>query len=356
MSAAFASLLERAGFDTSEPEFWQRVVLVHNWGMVPAARLDHSDATVSRGFNALVLDRRGVPTHFCKCRPPTREWIRQTNLSERISMVPALRQMVPRAWSVSSPHLHLSIAAYVPGRLLASSVPWMRASALGATMREILEGMEVISRHAAMLESDVTRSQTPVDLRAEAAWAFGTVPASLLAPRQASVIRDAIAAAGTVPRVLQHGDLWPMNILRYDGHWWLVDFEIFGRIQVPLYDVFHLARSCWALRQGRWPHAIRRARRALSLPDAQESWIGCLRSSGGVHPYPGTLAWAQSRYGLTRSQAVGTLAYYLIDVIARMYRRRVAMYLEPYVTELGVLADCLESGERFEEAFGDRAA
>jgi hypothetical protein len=32
------------------------------------------------------------------------------------------------------------------------------------------------------------------------------------------------------------------------------------------------------------------------------------------------------------------------------------MYLEPYVTELGVLAASLESGETFEEAFGDRAA
>jgi hypothetical protein len=39
-----------------------------------------------------------------------------------------------------------------------------------------------------------------------------------------------------------------------------------------------------------------------------------------------------------------------------MYRRRVQMYLEPYVIELGVLAEYLESGEMFEEAFGDRAA
>ena len=49
-------------------------------------------------------------------------------------------------------------------------------------------------------------------------------------PGRAAVARNAISAAGTVHRESRHGDLWPRNILRHDGHWWLLDFDTFGRI------------------------------------------------------------------------------------------------------------------------------
>jgi hypothetical protein len=41
----------------------------------------------------------------------------------------------------------------------------------------------------------------------------------------------------------------------------------------------------------------------------------------------------------------------LIDVAARMYRRRVPFpFVEPYLNDLAVLADSLASGETFAEA------
>jgi hypothetical protein len=344
MTSSFAALLEQAGFDTSERGFWQRVVMVHNWGMLPAEQLEEGDVMATRGFNALVLDRAGVPTHFCKCRPPTKAWIRQTALYARMSGVPALRLIIPRARDVSSRDLHMSITTYVPGWLLASRVSWMRRATLRATLCEILEEMETISRHAAVIDSE---EDPHVDLAATAAWAFDAIPSSLLAPEKASVLRATVAAAGRVGRAPQHGDLWPMNVLRYDGRWLLLDFEIFGRIQVPLYDAFHLVRSCWAMRQGWLERLVHRLPSRTTAPN----WIASLRSSS-VDPYRQTLVWARARCRLTHLEAVGALAFYLIDVAARMYLRRLRIeYVQPYLNDLGVLADTLAAGETFADAF-----
>ena len=142
MISSLASLLDQAGFDTTESGFWQRIVMVQNFAALPAKRLDEGDVMATRGFNALVLDRQGSPTFYCKCRPPTTQWVRQTDLCARMSMEPALRQMMPCAWGVSSTDLLMSISTFVPGRLFESMVSWMRAAKLGVALREILQAME----------------------------------------------------------------------------------------------------------------------------------------------------------------------------------------------------------------------
>jgi len=356
MSSDFTALLEQAGLDTRERGFWQRIVMVDNRGMLPIHWRDEADLMTLRGFNALVLDRRGVPTHYCKCRPPTREWIRQTELCTRMSMEPELRHIMPPARGVGSVDVHMSISTYVPGRVLESTVSWMRPGKLGVALREILQAMETISRHGAIADPWFFRGQTHVNLAAEAEWAFDAIPSPLLAPDQAAVVREAIAVAGTVRRVLQHGDLWPRNILRHDGHWWLVDFDTFGRTQVPMYDAFHLVRGSWALRQGRLQRVAPWTQSPVWLPRQSPSWIERLCSSTTTNVDRRTLAWACVRHGLTRVEAVGTLAFYLIDMAARMYRRRLRLqYIETYLADLSALADCLRAGETFAGAFGEEA-
>jgi hypothetical protein len=356
MISDFIALLEQAGLDTRERGFWQRVVMVDNRGMLPVHWVDAADLMSLHGFNALVLDRRGVPTHFCKCRPPTREWIRQTELCTRMSMAPELRHIMPLARGVGSVDVHMSISTYVPGRVLESTVSWMRPGKLGTALREILLAMETISRHGAIVDPGFFRGQTHVDLAADAEWAFDAIPSPMLARDQAAFVREAITAAGTVRRVLQHGDLWPRNILRHDDHWWLVDFDTFGRTQVPMYDAFHLVRSSWALRQGRLQRMTRWTQSPKWFPRRAPSWIERLRSPTTTDVDRRTLAWACVRHGLTRVEAVGTLAFYLIDVTARMYRRRLRLqYIEPYLVDLRALADCLRAGETFAGAFGEEA-
>jgi hypothetical protein len=231
----------------------------------------------------------------------------------------------------------------------------MRPAVLGVTLREILEGTDTLAQHGATLDPYVRGAHTPVDLAREAEWAFQVLSPSLVAPTRAAALRDAITAAGRVRRVLQHGDLWPMNITRYDGHWWLLDFEIFGRIQAPMYDAFHLIRSCWSLRQGRLQRIVQRARRIFAGANGTPNWIESLRSSRAPEPYRRTLAWARDRNGLTNTEAIGALAFYLIDITARMYRRKVVMgYVQPYLNEVAALADALMAGETFADALGDQ--
>jgi phosphotransferase family enzyme len=355
MRSDFASLLEQAGLDASERGFWQRVIMIDNRVLLPAKRLEEGDLMKLHGFNALILDRNGVPTHFCKCRPPTKDWIRQTEFCTRMSMEPALRHVLPSARAVGSTDLHMAISAYVPGRAFEPRVPRMRTGKLHAAIQEILLLMETIALRAVVVDPELFGGQTRINLAAEAEWAFDTIPPALFAPGQAAVVRDAISAAGTVRRVLQHGDLWPRNILWYDGHWWLLDFDTFGRIQVPLYDVFHMVRSCWVLRQGRGVIGWTLSRARLQNPSP--SWVQDLRSSATMERGQTTLAWARDRQGLTKVEAIGALAFYLVDTVARMCRRQHPMrYVAPFLSDLGILAECLEAGETLADAFGDAAS
>jgi hypothetical protein len=247
----------------------------------------------------------------------------------------------------------MSISTYVPGRLLDSMMPGLPPAELGVALREILEAAETVSTHYAIVEPAVFRGQTHIELAAEPEWAFGALPPSLLAPGQVSVVRQALASAGRVRRVLQHGDLWPRNILRHEGSWKLLDFDSFGRIQVPLYDAFHLVRHCWALRQrtrrgvGEWVRA------SAKLPNHRPSWIESLCSPGAAQVYQRTLGWARQRHGLSDAEAVGTLAFYLIDMAARMYHRPLVpmQYVEPILGDLVAFAECLVSGETLADAF-----
>jgi hypothetical protein len=103
-------------------------------------------------------------------------------------------------------------------------------------------------------------------------------------------------------------------------------------------------RQGWLLRTAQW---LRNPGASAWVPN----WIACLRSAPSSDPYRKTLAWARARHGLTNTQAVGALAFYMIDVAARMYLRRLRMdYVEPYLRDLGVLADSLASGETFANA------
>src|SRR5205085_9630516 len=66
-----------------------------------------------------------------------------------------------------------------------------------------------------------------------------------------AALRRALVRGGCLPGRLQHGDLWPGNILRHEDSWWLLDYELFAQIRVPLYDAFHLLRTSDRIRRPR---------------------------------------------------------------------------------------------------------
>jgi hypothetical protein len=64
---------------------------------------------------------------------------------------------------------------------------------------------------------------------------------------------------GTQPVILQHGDLFSGNVLSYRSQWWFVDWESFGIIDLPFYDLLTLLLSL--LREdgetpGEWEHVL----------------------------------------------------------------------------------------------------
>jgi aminoglycoside phosphotransferase (APT) family kinase protein len=60
--------------------------------------------------------------------------------------------------------------------------------------------------------------------------------------------RRLLAAAGperfqTLPVIPQHGDLYDGNLLRHSGGWYVVDWESFGMVDLPAYDLYTLLLS-----------------------------------------------------------------------------------------------------------------
>src|SRR3989442_6506944 len=112
--------------------------------------------------------------------------------------------------------------------------------------------------------------------------------------------------AGPLGRRLQHGDLFPGNIIRWAGSWWLVDLARYGWCQVPMFDAYHFVRSCCALRQdGRGARTV-------------EGWYQQLTGDGRVAATAQrTLAWVAGQAGLTAAQCIRGLAYYSVDITTR---------------------------------------
>jgi len=154
---------------------------------------------------------------------------------------------------------------------------------------------------------------------------------------QQRVLDAAIRRAGTLPRLLQHGDLWPANILGHGGAWRLLDFESFGRVQVPLYDVHHFVRTCGSLRRPR--------------SEATGGWLDRLASRDREAALcRETIRREAGELGLNAAQALGVLLYYLVDITAQFRLRGVPRsFWGPLALEVQRAADTLNASARVEE-------
>ena len=133
-----------------------------------------------------------------------------------------------------------------------------------------------------------------------------------------------------LPRQLQHGDLWPGNIIGWGGDWWLLDFEVFGRVQVPLHDVFHLLRAN--------PGPGVQTKRGLSAGPG-------VHRPGWSEPSRAVLGGFAARLGLSPAAVGGAYLYYLLEVTARLHGRSAPHWFRaPYLDELRLVAADLETG------------
>ena len=314
---------------------WSRIVLLKNWGGIPPLRRLANTYLESCGFNFLLLGPDGAPTHFCKCRPAT-----SMALQHEIAVLAALShdaelsRAVPKTWGVRSGGLQLLISAYVPGTPFDHTVARLSAGQWAGTMSQILAVTRRVAQRAAETLPNLLGRGEPIGLREAARGSLAYLESVGLGRGSLRSLETALGAGGTLHGSPQHGDLWPSNVVHSGGSWWLLDFEVFGEVQVPLYDVCHFVRTCSDLRYG----AGRRA--------TAGRWIDRLMAGGAEsEACRGTIAAVARQHALGPREVVGALAYYLIDVATQFHKRGgPRWYWEPHVLEVKRLAEVLGAG------------
>lgn len=344
MSTALIDLLAASGAPTPRGSIaWNRVLLVNNVGAVPGDQVA-GDLEENRGFNLVILDDDGAPMLFCKCRPTSAELRHRMAFTARLSRVPALADIVPLTWSAHTETIDAEVSRYVRGDLLERDISSMSSEGLSSVLAEIIDAAATVSRHAARIEPGLLQGPPDVELTRAAPWIGDALLDAGLDERAWRTLESALARAGRVPRALQHGDLWPRNVLFSNGGWHILDYEQYGSVQVPLYDALHLVRTAWDARPEQRNHG--------------GAWLDELTATsveGAV--YRATLRRAAESAGLTPGQAAGALVYYVADVLGRMQRRRPRPpYATPFLLEARRLAEWIDDGGQLENVFRESDA
>jgi Phosphotransferase enzyme family len=192
----------------------------------------------------------------------------------------------------------------------------------------------LVERLAACVATATPITGVPGELHLadEARWALTALQAEDgLTPERAQVLEMTLARGGAVSARPQHGDLWPPNVLVDRASWYILDLELFGRVQMPLYDLFHMLHICSNVRRPDTPD--RRWVERLVAGDQGEAGARDL------------VRRTAERQALSASTVFATLAYYLVDATARV-RARGAWTADwrDYLAQVARLADLILAG------------
>ena len=153
---------------------------------------------------------------------------------------------MPVARYARSDRLELQVSDFLEGVPYSRIVPRQRERTCLRTMHDVLHGLS----YALSRIDDDRRGVGPIDLVAEASGCLTHLQSHLsLSGEQWDALSAALSRAGQLPCCPQHGDLWAENIIMAGGKQWVIDFETFGEVQVPLYDDLTLVLSALSLRR-----------------------------------------------------------------------------------------------------------
>lgn len=300
MNRAVRSALSKIGWEgATAPDMWRRAIMVLNYGRVPR-RLSETD----RGFKMLLLDRQGRAEWFVRC-----SWAAPEAMQREVELLDVLRkdpfgaEHVPESRSASGDPLFVQASRFL-GEVSYSGFIEHR----GPTdwMQDVREVSAVSSRLMAIAGRNLERLGTPPSRSQRAEWLdadFATLAGAGLPPSLVDGLRRATEPSLDLPAELQHGDLWPANVLRAQGRWWLIDFAECGVVWSPLYDVMHLVATA--------PPAAGKLWYALAAAHPVDRWLEARWT---------LLREAAIARGLTETQLASCLLYYLVHLTA--YRLR----------------------------------
>lgn len=318
MNRELRDLLVAGGYTrAARPDFrWHEVIVHRNIASVPPVQEGAASGLLNHGFNLILLDEQGTPTHYAKCRPAlVPETQHEVSVLTALSADAALAEIIPLTRAARSESLSVQVSRFIGDRTWASDPSrgdigaWVRAT------REILLIMLQLAERADVLLPDASHKQQ-IRLGEAVRPLLSTLSAMGLPSESQEALLSAADSASAVATRPQHGDLWPANLIqRSDGGWWVLDFEMYGRIRVPLHDVFHLVRTSTSPDEVTW----------LRRLDVGDDWARAQQQ---------IIREEAARQAVPQSALTALSIYYFVEMTARLYRSGTPRsFWQPYLSE-----------------------
>ena len=328
MNAELLELLRRAGVSTDAA--WRDVLRLDNYAPVPPLP-GHEALHWQRGFNLAILTD-GKPEYFVKCRPAHDPVLQRATATRS-----ALAGHRPGGVSVSgarfasSDRISVEVAPFLRGPTLGAGLRRAEMAAVHQRIRSILESHADLAR-LARRECEYLRPPAGT-MTLEAASLANCAylrDHGILDERAAVAFAAVLSRSGSVTLLPQHGDLWSQNLLVVDGEVWLLDFEEYGQIQVPLFDDLTLVLAAIARRSGGGREGLRRF---LSPGPEGLAWRGLIMDRAAAEQ-------------IEPSQMDGLLIFYLTQMAAQIHRRGGMTFVGPHLSALHYAADQFVAGKQ----------
>lgn len=317
-------------------------ILLHNTGAIPPMRLNGHAAGGEPGFNVLVAER-GRPIYFCKCRPAGDPALaHEAAIGTILAGDPATAPHVPVSSFVPGEIIDVLVVQRLPGRPYHELLVRQPENEWPASVEYVVSVVErMATRVGAALPA--LCGQSALRFAEEARWALDALAEQGLSGDRIAIITATLERGGSTAPQLQHGDLWPPNVLVDGSSWYVLDLELFGRVRTPLYDLLHMLHICSEVRH----------------PESEtgKTWVErVIRGAPTEAGVLGVLRRAADRQGLAAPSALAALVYYVVDMTARVKARGAwTADWRQYVALVERLADLITEGAA-ETPFGLRSA
>lgn len=309
------------GFDSAVA--WRRVVMMHNIEYVRSDSIEDS-----KGFKLLLLDNKGAPAWFGRCAcAETTTLRRETEILEMLSRA-SLGSHVPEVRAGAAQSIYVQLTRHLGECTYQRRIDRVAAGRWGLDVREILTLTEQLMKEACCRVSFLRDPPALATRQAGMSSDLKTLALAGLMREELTQIERALEVTETLPSVLQHGDLWPRNVLRAKERWWIIDYAECGSVWVPAYDLYHMLSNCGGAGTAPWF--------PVANGENGDQWSQMRME---------LICWFTQRHGLSSRDMGAALVYYLSHLAA--YRLRLgapAAYRDYLLKDLVRVAKVLAGG------------
>ena len=312
---------------------WERVMIVRNAEALPPF-VPSPTGFDGQGFKLLLLDAAGRAVFFVRCAwREDRDFARECSLLHRLMQDRRCASWLPDFRVGTSMHLRILASRYTGPTTFSRRMRGYGPDRWIQAVSGVLDVSASVMKVAEDIGSEWVGTGALADIPSVAQARFDVLERTPGLGLSLDVLREAVSALAGVRPCLQHGDMWPDNVVWWGGRWQLLDFAECGHAWSPLYDAFHMlstgpagSMACpWYALEDAPPDAWGRARYRL------------LEALG-------------SRHGMGAAQVGAALVYYLVHLLAYRLRPGISgTYSKPILAELQRVDRFLRSGRRVDQ-------